>query len=90
MARNLSLGKSFPKVGIASSSRMPSEVSSYQININQTFFELSTLFNRAVEPIPRPGSSSSECSDNGSSSSECEDPPHQYFQFVFESSQKIC
>ena len=37
---------------------------------------------RAVEPIPRPGSSSSECSDNNSSSSESEDPPHQYFQYV--------
>lgn len=36
---------------------------------------------KAVEPIPRPGSSSSECSsDNASSSSESEDPPHQYFQ----------
>lgn len=38
---------------------------------------------KAVEPIPRPGSSSSECSsDNASSSSESEDPPHQYFQYV--------
>jgi len=35
---------------------------------------------KALEPIPRPGSSSSECSDNASSSSESEDPPHQYFQ----------
>lgn len=38
---------------------------------------------KAVEPIPRPGSSSSESSsDNASSNSESEDPPHQYFQCV--------
>lgn len=34
---------------------------------------------KAVEPIPRPSSSSSECSE---SNSESEDPPHQYFQLV--------
>lgn len=76
----MSFGTGFSTFRVFSASRMSIEVSvgNKLMSIETNEWPIFAINYRAVDPIKRPGSSSSESSDT--SSNEVEDPPHAYFQ----------